>query len=255
MTVSMTHDRFDRPKPVFLTADWRWLVMLNYRVPSTLLTPFLPRGTELDLWNGSPYVSVVGFMFNHIRLLGVPVPLHQSFEEVNLRFYVRRVARGEIRPGVTFIRELVPHSLVALGARLAYNEPYRRVPIRHELTFSRDGSPRGATYHLRMPVGPAALAATVDGIGAPPAVGSEDEFMTVRHWGYTRQRDDSTVEYSVHHPRWTIWRTQTASLAGALGESFGEAFADVFTRAPDSSLLADGSSVSVHAPLRVPRAE
>jgi uncharacterized protein len=249
------HDRFDRPRPVFFTADWRWLVMLNYRVPSALLTPFLPRGTELDLWNGSPYVSVVGFMFNHVRVLGVPVPLHQSFEEVNLRFYVRRVVHDESRHGVTFIRELVPRTLVALGARLSYNEPYRRVPVRHELTFSRDGSPIGAKYRWRMPNGPATLAATMGGAGAHPPVGSEDEFMTVRHWGYTRQRDGSTVEYAVHHPRWTIWRTASVSLSGAVVESFGDTFADVLTRVPDSSLFADGSSVSLHAPLKLPRAE
>src|SRR4051812_41450693 len=98
----MSTDQFDRPKPVFFTADWRWLVMLNYRVPASLLIPLLPRGTELDLWNGAPYVSVVGFMFERIRILGVPVLFHQSFEEVNLRFYVRRITSDETRHGVTF---------------------------------------------------------------------------------------------------------------------------------------------------------
>jgi uncharacterized protein YqjF (DUF2071 family) len=248
----MSKDQFDTPKPVFFTADWRWLVMLNYRVPASLLMPFVPRGTELDLWNGSPFVSVVGFMFERIRILGIPVLFHQSFEEVNLRFYVSRNSGGETRHGVTFVRELVPRSLVAAGARLSYNEPYRRLSIRHNLTFSPTGAPLSLEYRWNTPRASAALAAIATGNGAPPPTGSEDEFMTVRHWGYSRQRDGSTVEYSVKHPRWNVWRTSAATLSGAVAESFGAEFADILSKTPDSTLIADGSPVSLHAPFRLP---
>jgi uncharacterized protein len=93
---------------VFLTAEWRWLAMLNYRVSPDLLSPLVPRATELDLWQGNALISVVGFLFERIRVLGVPLLTHRRFEEVNLRFYVAREVAGERRHGVTFIRELVP---------------------------------------------------------------------------------------------------------------------------------------------------
>ncbi len=52
----------DRSK-VFLTAEWRYLAMFNYEVPPELLAPLVPRGTELDSWQGKVYVSLVGFLF------------------------------------------------------------------------------------------------------------------------------------------------------------------------------------------------
>ena len=118
---------------VFLTGEWRYLAMLNYRVDAALLEPFVPHGTTLDDWQGTTYVSLVGFLFRDTRVLGVPIPLHRDFEEVNLRFYVRREADGEVRRGVTFIKEIVPRPAIATVARLAYNEPYVALPMRHSI--------------------------------------------------------------------------------------------------------------------------
>ena len=74
----------------FLTAEWRSLAMLNYQVDAAILKPHVPAGTELDSFDGVFYISMVGFMFQRTRVLGAPIPGHQDFEEVNLRFYVRR---------------------------------------------------------------------------------------------------------------------------------------------------------------------
>src|SRR5437879_6397558 len=107
--------------------------MLNYRVPPELLLPLVPNDTQLDLWNGAAYLSVVGLLFLDTRVLGLPIPFHRTFPEVSLRFYVRREVGGEVRRGVTFIRELVPRVAIAAVARLAYNEPYRAVRMRHRI--------------------------------------------------------------------------------------------------------------------------
>src|SRR5579884_3855531 len=97
---------------VFLTAEWRHLALLNYKVDASLLAPHLPTGTELDEWQGAPYVSLVGFLFRRTRVLRVPVPFHGEFTEVNLRFYVKRTVGAEVRRGVTFVRELVSSPLI-----------------------------------------------------------------------------------------------------------------------------------------------
>jgi len=96
----------------FLTAEWNNVFLLNYAVEGSLRERFVPAGTELDLFEGRAYLSLVGFEFNRLRVLGLAVPFHQSFEEVNLRFYVRRSSRR----GVVFIRELVPRYGVAAVA-------------------------------------------------------------------------------------------------------------------------------------------
>ena len=64
--------------------------MLNYEVPPALLGPMVPVGTELDTWGGITLASIVGFRFLDTRVFGIPIPGHRNFDEVNLRFYVRR---------------------------------------------------------------------------------------------------------------------------------------------------------------------
>jgi uncharacterized protein len=87
----------------FLYAEWRKLALFNYTIAPEALQPFMPYGTELDLWNGKCYISLIGFMFKNTRVLGLPIPGHINFEEVNLRFYVKRKVNGEWRRGVVFI--------------------------------------------------------------------------------------------------------------------------------------------------------
>src|SRR5271170_5194847 len=105
----------------FLTAEWRSLVMLNYEIDPAVLRPFVPAGTELDQWQGKTFVSMVGFLFLETRVLGVAIPFHANFEEVNLRFYVRRMTRDGWRRAVVFIKELVPRRAIAWTARTFYN--------------------------------------------------------------------------------------------------------------------------------------
>jgi uncharacterized protein YqjF (DUF2071 family) len=108
----------------FLTATWHHLIMANYQVEPKMLLDLVPRGTELDSWNGKHFVSVVGFHFLNTRVLGLPIPWHRKFEEVNLRFYVRRHVGNEVRRGVVFIREIVPKWAIAWVANTVYNERY-----------------------------------------------------------------------------------------------------------------------------------
>lgn len=227
---------------VFLSAQWRTLAMLNYRLPRELLLPHVPRGTELDLWQDAAYVSVVGFMFRDTRVLGLPIPFHRTFEEVNLRTYVRRVVDGRERQGVTFIRELVPRRAIAITARLSFNEPYRTAPMAHRVDADR------VEYSWKTSQGWSRL--RLEGLGpvVETTLGSEEEFITRRHWGYTRQRDGSTIEYEVRHPTWQVRAARLATLEGDLASTYGSAFADALASSPHSAIFADGSPVTVHWP-------
>jgi uncharacterized protein YqjF (DUF2071 family) len=238
-------------RPAFLTGEWRDLAMLNYRVDPELVMPYVPRGTTLDTWHGATYLSVVGFMFRRTRVLGVPVPLHRDFEEVNLRFYVRREVAGEMRRAVTFIREIVPRRAIALVARLAYNEPYVARPMRHALDRGGGGAPIRVSYEWRQGSAWSGLAVECRGPSREIEAGSEEEFITEHYWGYTRQRDGGTVEYRVTHPRWRVWTAEVARLGGDLAKSYGADIAAVLNGAPSSAFLADGSEIAVHLPRRI----
>jgi uncharacterized protein YqjF (DUF2071 family) len=235
---------------IFLRAEWRHLAMLNYRVPASLLERLVPAGTELDPFDGAVYVSVVGFLFEKTRILGLAIPFHVNFEEVNLRFYVRRTVGGEVRRGVTFIRELVPKPAIALTAYALYNEPYRTQSMRHRISGDRD-SLSAVEYAWNTDGRWTTLRAAVAGAPRDLVAGSEEEFITEHYWGYTRQRDGGTVEYRVEHPAWRVWRATTATLEGSVANVFGDAFAAVLAREPDSAFVADGSAVTVYSPTRI----
>ena len=238
----------------FLTARWQHLAMLNYRVDPDLLRPHIPAGTELDYWGGGAYLSVVGFLFRDTRLLGVPVPFHRHFEEVNLRFYVRREVGGEVRRAVTFLRELVPRRAIAAVARSAYNEPYLAVPMRHRLGPADPalGAPSSVEYSWRFRGAWTRLAVEPVGRGRALVPGSEEEFITEHYWGYTRQRDGSTIEYRVVHPAWNVWQVRGAVLEGDLAPLYGVEIASALAGRPHSAVLADGSPVRVSLPERIP---
>src|SRR5262249_56869663 len=130
-----------RVKDIFLTAEWRHLAMLNYAVDRAVLEPHVPAGTVLDTYQGQAYVSLVGFLFLNTKVWGVPVPLHRNFEEVNLRFYVRRFSGEESRRGVVFLKEIVPRSAIAAIARVFYNENYVALPMRPPLSSAMTLTP------------------------------------------------------------------------------------------------------------------
>jgi uncharacterized protein len=236
----------------FLTAQWRHLVMLSYDVDPEVLAPLVPAGTTLDLWQGRALVSVVGFRFLDTRVLGAAIPWHRDFDEVNLRFYVRRdLPGGQTRHGVVFVRELVARRAVVLLARLAYNEPYRAVRMRSATPRGLSEAPGRLAYEWRIGGAWEGLAATAVDAPAVPEPGSQEAFITQHHWGYTRQRDGGTVEYEVEHSPWRVWTAGDATLATDVARLYGRAFAPALSRPPSSALVADGSPVIVYAPRRV----
>jgi len=234
----------------FLTAQWRHVAMLNYEVDPDILLPHLPKGTELDTHGGRNFVSLVGFLFLDTRVLGLPALFHRNFEEVNLRFYVRRKVGEESRSGVVFIREMVSLPLVSEVARLTYNEPYRTVPMQHTLVET-NGKLQSVEYLFGRPRDQCRLALHVDGAAQEMRRGSDEEFLSDRGWGYTRQRDGGTIEYLVEHPRWRVWADARGELDGPLGEFYDEPFADILSGVPASAFVSDGSAVAVHLPERI----
>jgi len=231
----------------FLTAEWNNLLMLNYAVDPALLQQFVPAGTELDSYDGKTWLSLIGFQFNRTRVLGFAIPFHQNFEEVNVRFYVRR---GE-KKGVVFIRELVPKRAIAYVARFAFNENYSRVPMSHHIETRANGDVASAEYAWRSGPEKCAMQIETEGPSFLPAEGSESQFITEHYWGYAAQKDGGCLEYEVQHPRWRVWNAKQAGYSGSASRLYGAEIANILARAPDSAFLADGSCVTVSKGFRI----
>ena len=232
--------------PLVNTA-WRHLLFLNYEVPAEILRPRLPSGTELDLQDGRALVRVVGFRFLGTRLMKLPVPWHRDFDEVNLRFYARRRVEGAWRTGVVFVRELVPTPLFAWLARHVVHEHYLTLPMRHapEVDQPPKHAPAQVRYEWQHAKRWQGMAGTPVGEARRPEDGSEEAFLTVRHWAWTARRSGSTLEHEVIHPRWKVWRIADARLDTDVATLFGPEFAEALSGPPTSALLADGSKVAV----------
>jgi uncharacterized protein len=227
---------------VFLTAHWRYLVMRNYTIDPAVLRPLVPLGTELDNFNGETYASIVGFLFLRTKVFGWNVPFHRDFEEVNLRFYVRRRAADGWRRGVAFVRELVPRRAIAWVARTLYGEPYTALPMAHHVTQS--SARLHVEYRWKRDGRWESLGALGQGGPQPLAPGSRDEFIAEHFWGYTARRNRCS-EYQVEHPPWRIWPATETYLHADLLALYGERFVEALSNRPVSAFIAEGSPVTV----------
>jgi uncharacterized protein YqjF (DUF2071 family) len=243
-------DQLPENKSVFLSAEWRDLGMLNYEVNPRLLERYVPRGTELDSFEGKTFVSLVGFRFLRTRLLGIlSIPFHTDFDEVNLRFYVRRRDAGANKRGVVFIREIVPKRAIALVARLAYGENYVSLPMKHEI--ATNGNTVTADYQWQLNGQWCRLHAQALEPSCQPAEGSLEQFITEHYWGYTAQRDGGCKEYQVAHVPWRVWTAKNARVDGAGQTLYGADFSQLLQQQPDSAFIADGSPIRVFPGRRI----
>ena len=232
----------DRKQGVFLTAEWRHLVMLNYPIERALLEPLVPPGLELDEFGSITYVSVVGFLFLQTRVLGIPFPFHRNFEEVNLRFYVRHRAPEGWHRGVVFVREIVPRRAIAKLARLLYGEPYSAFPMTHAI--ERDAEKLRYRYTWQRDGRREFIAAAATGEPQPMEPGSLEEFITEHYWGYTA-RAGRCMQYQVEHPSWRVWRATDAQFEADITSLYGAGFVASLSVPPASAFIAEGSAVSV----------
>ncbi|MGE5219409.1 MAG: YqjF family protein [Chloroflexota bacterium] len=237
----------------FLTAHWRYLAMLNYEIAPEILMPLMPKGTELDAWNGKTLVSMVGFLFLNARVMGVAIPFHRNFEEINLRFYVRRRAEDGWRRGVVFVKEIVPRAAIALTARWLYNENYVALPTGNAILRSQTNpdSTESVKYFWRFMNQTHAIELVARGEPMHFAEGSEEEFIAQHYWGYSSQRDGGTVEYRVDHPPWRIWQAQSCRLECDVERLYGGQFARALSKDPSSAFLAEGSEITVYKGRRI----
>ncbi len=224
----------------FLTARWEDLIMANYAVEPALLRSRIPLGVELDMHEGRCFVSLVGFMFLDTRVKEFLVPFHINFEEVNLRFYVRRETCDEVRRGVVFLKEIVPRAAIAAVARTMYGEPYERWTMSN---FRDDEHVRYSWARRKCENTLSVARGTSVGVPDP---GSHGEFIIEHYWGYTKRGNSRTDEYKVEHPKWELFEAEHPHIDVDFGKTYGADFEFLTNEKPHSVLLAKGSGITVY---------
>jgi uncharacterized protein len=227
----------------FLTAEWNNLIMANYIIDPAILIPYLPNKTELDIYNGNCYVSLIGFMFEKTKLLGVKIPFHKNFEEVNLRFYVRYNDNGKWKRGAVFIKEIVPKPAISIIANTLYNEKYCTMPMKHFYTQKENEMHLG--YHWKFKNKLNKLEATTTTEALPMQPGSEEEFIAEHYWGYSKYNTQTTFEYAVHHPAWKVFSVKKYLIDCDFAGLYGQQFSFLDDAKPNSVFMAEGSAITI----------
>jgi uncharacterized protein YqjF (DUF2071 family) len=227
----------------FLRANWENLIMANYEIDPSVLEQYLPKGVELDFYNKKTFVSLVGFMFKKTRLFGIPIPFFGSFEEINLRFYVRKIEDRKIKKGVVFINETVPFKIVALLANKLYKEHYISIPTKNSIVISEH---KHLKYEWKINKKWNAIAVKADTNQYEITKDTIEEFIFERYFGFTKLSDTSTQEYKIHHPKWMTHKIINSHIDCDFGSMYGDAFSGLNNQKPDSIILAEGSQVSVN---------
>ena len=218
--------------------------MANYETDPSLLVPHLPAGTELDDFNGKYYVSLVGFLFMDTKVMGIGFPFHRTFEEVNLRLYVRYKEEGKWKRGVVFIKEIVPRWIISFIANNLYGEKYISLPMRHKWDATSNDQ-IAVEYYWKIKGTWDHIKAVADKEPTLYAEGSEENFITEHYWGYTGLRNSMTGEYQVTHPQWRIHKVRSYDIQCSAGILYGKQFEPVLGQAPASVFLAEGSEICV----------
>lgn len=229
-------------KNPFLTAEWRKLILVNYVIDPAILKKYLPYKTELDLWEGKCYVSLVGFMFLNTKVKGCKLPGHINFEEVNLRYYIKHHNGDEVRRGVGFIKEIVPKALIASIARTVFKEPYQSLPMKHSwseenelnIEYSWKLNDNWNSVSVKSEISPFSFNKK-----------SEADFITEHYWGYTKINNVKTNEFEVKHPSWKIYNVLDSVINVDFESSYGTDFEFLNHQQPVSVMLAEGSEISV----------
>lgn len=227
----------------FLTANWENIVMINYLVDRAVLLPYLPHGVDLDTYEDKVFVSLVGFKFAKSKIFGVSIPIYGSFDEVNLRFYVKREDGGELKRGVVFISEIVPYQIVSFLANSLYKEHYRTAKMESSITLA--GKKKYLKYAWKTAQNNCLIDVIFENEVAEIEANSEEEFIYEHYYGFTKVNENETWEYKVNHSRWKTNKVESFDIKCDFEKMYGSPFSFLNQQAPYSVYNAIGSEVSI----------
>ncbi|NRT16208.1 hypothetical protein HNP99_002572 [Flavobacterium sp. 28A] len=228
---------------LFLKANWENIIMANYEIDPAILLPFLPKGVELDLYEGKAYVSLVGFMFKNTKLFNIPIPYFGTFEEINLRFYVIRKEGNTLKRGVVFINETIPYPIVAWMANKLYKEHYTVVPTKHEITS--DGNSKKVHFGWLLNNKWNSIYVEASTASKPMKKDGLEKFIFEHYYGYTQVDQNNTEEYKLQHPSWLANQVLDYKMDCDFTAMYGDAFSVLNTTKPEAVFIAEGSSVGI----------
>jgi uncharacterized protein len=194
---------------------WRDLLFAHWAVPAEVLSPFIPRGLELQVEDGMSWVGVVPFRMTGVMLRGLPdLPWLSAFPELNLRLYVEHGGK----PGVWFLSLDASNPLAVWAAKRFFHLPY----VHAEISLTESGD----TFAFASRRGRGPRAAFHAGYGPTGPVyestrGTLEHFLTERYCLYARSRAGTLYRAEVQHVSWPLQPVEADLDARGLFEAHG----------------------------------
>jgi uncharacterized protein YqjF (DUF2071 family) len=196
---------------------WQQLLFLHWELDPAVVAAALPRGLELDTFEGRALVGVVPFTMRDVSPWWSPsVPGVSNFHELNVRTYA--LCNG--RPGVWFFSLDAAATLAVTIARTRWRLPYFRARMQLE---AHDG-----TVHYRSQrLWPGPKPATLDAryrVGKPlalPEPGSLEHFLVERYLLFVEDGRGGLRSGTVHHRPYPLVSVELEHLEHCMLEAAG----------------------------------
>jgi hypothetical protein len=234
-------------RPWALAMVWHDLLFAHWPVASERLTPHLPPGLTLDLYDGKAWLGVVPFRMRGVRPRCLPaLPGLSAFPETNLRTYV---IGPDGRAGVWFFSLEADQRVAVKLARAMFGLRYLRARMRcapagggvDYISERNHPDEPPATLRVRYrPTGP--ILATHD---------AQARFLTARYCMYMNRplrTPAHTALYrgDIHHAPWPLQTAHAEFTTCTLADEF-----DIPLLGPPHLLFARRLDVVAWLPVRV----
>ncbi|WP_308993848.1 DUF2071 domain-containing protein [Mariniflexile litorale] len=187
---------------IFMKGHWEDLIMTTFEIDEAILKPYLPKDTQLDLYNGKTLLSMVAFRFTKVRFFGFNVLMHQNFGQINFRFYVK--SKIDNSKGVVFIKEFAPKPLITWVANIFYNEPYHFKNITYNKYLKNKKI--ALEYNYKTYKTKAKGSVTTHELTS----NTLEHFVVARYIAFINNKDNKTLQYKIQHKPWRLYNLENS---------------------------------------------
>jgi uncharacterized protein len=205
-----------------MTQTWSDLLFAHWPFAPDVLAQTLPRGIELDLYEGRAWLSIVPFRMSNVAPRSVQaLPWISAFPELNVRTYVR----VHDKPGVFFYSLDATNPLAVHTARTVFHLPYYKAEITVE---AEDCGIRYRSRRSRALVSAEFVGTYAPtGLAASPVPGTLEHFLTERYCLYTTNRQGRVYRLEIHHPPWPLQPARVDIAVNTMAAAAGLTLPDV----------------------------
>ncbi|MFD2562609.1 YqjF family protein [Aquimarina rubra] len=185
------HRPWELPKqPWKYYQEWNKAIFLHWKVDDNELRKFVPKELEIDMYEGSPWVSLVAFSMEKIRPKNLPYfdPI-SNFGEINIRTYIKS---GK-KTGVYFLSIEGGKKLSCMIAKKISELPYRYSKMKRKSgiytsTNNQYEDSLKIEYHP----------------GKEQNTKSDLDIWLTERYALFQDSKEFINEYEIHHPEWSL---------------------------------------------------